>query len=182
VLYIEAALLPDGKELTITGQLGEVMQESAKTARSYLWSHAAEFGLDPSLFLKSGLHIHVPAGAIPKDGPSAGVTMTTALASLYSGVPARSDTAMTGEVTLTGLVLPIGGLKEKVLAARRAGIKRVIVPRGNQKDLRDLPDDVRKEMEFIFADRVRDVLAAMLPSVVPEAPVKAVPEAPPKAA
>ena len=181
VLYIEAALLPDGKELTITGQLGEVMQESAKTARSYLWSHAAEFGLDPAVFLKSGLHIHVPAGAIPKDGPSAGVTMTTALASLYSGVPARSDTAMTGEVTLTGLVLPIGGLKEKVLAARRAGIKRVIVPRGNQKDLRDLPEDVRKEMEFIFAERVRDVLAAMLPGVVRESP-KAVPEAPPKAA
>ncbi len=177
VLYIEAALLPDGKELTITGQLGEVMQESAKTARSYLWSHAAEFGLDPSVFLKSGLHIHVPAGAIPKDGPSAGVTMTTALASLYTGVPARSDTAMTGEVTLTGLVLPIGGLKEKVLAARRAGIKRVIVPRGNQKDLRDLPEDVRKEMEFVFADRVSDVLAAMLPGVVHEAPV-----APPKAA
>ena len=179
VLYIEAALLPDGKELTITGQLGEVMQESAKTARSYLWSHAAEFGLDPGVFLKSGLHIHVPAGAIPKDGPSAGVTMTTALASLYTGVPARNDTAMTGEVTLTGLVLPIGGLKEKVLAARRAGLKRVIVPRGNQKDLRDLPEDVRKEMTFIFADRVRDVLADMLPGVV--APAKA-PEAPPKAA
>jgi ATP-dependent Lon protease len=182
VLYIEAALLPDGKELTITGQLGEVMQESAKTARSYLWSHAAEFGLDPAMFLKSGLHIHVPAGAIPKDGPSAGVTMTTALASLYSGVPARSDTAMTGEVTLTGLVLPIGGLKEKVLAARRAGIKRVIVPRGNQKDLRDLPEDVRKEMEFVFADRVRDVLAAMLPGVVPEAPAIAASDAPAKAA
>jgi ATP-dependent Lon protease len=177
VLYIEAALLPDGKELTITGQLGEVMQESAKTARSYLWSHAAEFGLDPGLFLKSGLHIHVPAGAIPKDGPSAGVTMTTALASLYSGQPARNDTAMTGEVTLTGLVLPIGGVKEKVLAARRAGLKRVILPRGNQKDLRDLPEDVRGEMEFIFADRVREVLAEMLPGFVsktaPETPAKA---------
>jgi ATP-dependent Lon protease len=182
VLYIEAALLPDGKELTITGQLGEVMQESAKTARSYLWSHAAEFGLDPGVFLKSGLHIHVPAGAIPKDGPSAGVTMTTALASLYTGQPARNDTAMTGEVTLTGLVLPIGGVKEKVLAARRAGLKRVILPRGNQKDLRDLPDDVRKEMEFVFADRVRDVLAAMLPGIVPEANVKTASEAPAKAA
>jgi ATP-dependent Lon protease len=178
VLYIEAALLPDGKELTITGQLGEVMQESAKTARSYLWSHAAEFGLDPGLFLKSGLHIHVPAGAIPKDGPSAGVTMTTALASLYSGQPARNDTAMTGEVTLTGLVLPIGGVKEKVLAARRAGLKRVILPRGNQKDLRDLPEDVRGEMEFIFADRVREVLAEMLPGVVP----RMLPETPAKAA
>ena len=167
VLYIEAALLPDGKELMITGQLGEVMQESAKTARSYLWSHAAEFGLDPRKFLTSGLHIHVPAGGIPKDGPSAGVTMTTALASLYSGIPARSDTAMTGEVTLTGLVLPIGGVKEKVLAARRMGLKRVILPKGNEKDLRDLPDEVRHEMHFTFAERVSDVLSEMLPALKP---------------
>ena len=166
VLYIEATLLPDGKETTITGQLGEVMQESAKTARSYVWSHAAALGIDPAKFLNAGLHIHVPAGAIPKDGPSAGVTMTTALASLYSGKPARSDTAMTGEVTLTGLVLPIGGVKEKVLAARRVGIKRVILPRGNQKDLRDLPEEVRQEMEFIFADRVEDVLRAVVPGLV----------------
>ncbi len=175
VLYIEAALLPNGKELTITGQLGEVMQESAKTARSYLWSHAREFGIDPEKFLNSGLHIHVPAGAIPKDGPSAGVTMTTALASLYSGQAARNDTAMTGEVTLTGLVLPIGGVKEKVLAARRAGLKRVILPRGNQKDLRDLPEEVQLEMTFVFADRVEDVIAEMLPGVVciPVAPAKA---------
>src|SRR5580658_176410 len=166
VLYIEATLLPNGKDLTITGQLGEVMQESAKTARSFVWAHAAELGIDPALFLNSGVHIHVPAGAIPKDGPSAGVTMTTALASVYSGKPARKDTAMTGEVTLTGLVLPIGGLKKKVLAARRAGLKRVILPRGNQKDLRDLPEEVRKEMEFLFADRVEDVLVAMLPGLV----------------
>ena len=166
VLYIEATLQPNGKDLTITGQLGEVMQESAKTARSYVWSHAGSLGIDPNLFLNSGLHIHVPAGAIPKDGPSAGVTMTTALASLYSGKPARSDTAMTGEVTLTGLVLPIGGVKEKVLAARRAGIKRVVLPRPNQKDLRDLPEQVRNEMQFVFADRVEDVLAAMLPDLV----------------
>ena len=172
VLYIEAALLPNGKELTITGQLGEVMQESAKTARSYLWSHAREFGLHADQFLNAGLHIHVPAGAIPKDGPSAGVTMTTAMASVYSGQPARNDTAMTGEVTLTGLVLPIGGVKEKVLAARRAGLKRVILPRGNQKDLRDLPEEVRQEMEFVFADRVEDVLAVMLPGLVC-APAKA---------
>jgi ATP-dependent Lon protease len=173
VLYIEAALLPNGKELTITGQLGEVMQESAKTARSYLWSHAREFGLNADQFLNAGLHIHVPAGAIPKDGPSAGVTMTTALMSLYSNTPARSDTAMTGEVTLTGLVLPIGGVKEKVLAARRAGLKRVILPRGNQKDLRDLPEEVRKEMEFVFADRVEEVLAEMLPGMHCMTPAKA---------
>jgi ATP-dependent Lon protease len=165
VLYIEATLLPNGKDLTITGQLGDVMQESAKTARSFVWSHAKELGIDPGLVLNSGVHVHVPAGAIPKDGPSAGVTMTTALASVYSGTPARKDTAMTGEVTLTGLVLPIGGVKEKVLAARRAGIKRVILPRGNQKDLRDLPDEVRKEMDFIFADRVEEVLAEMLPGL-----------------
>ena len=166
VLYIEATLLPNGKEVTITGQLGAVMQESAKTARSYVWSHAAQLGIDLDLFQNSGLHIHVPAGAIPKDGPSAGITMTTALASVYSGQPARSDTAMTGEVTLTGLVLPIGGLKEKVLAARRAGIKRVIIPKANQKDLRDIPDEVRAEMEFILAERVQDVLQAMLPNFV----------------
>jgi ATP-dependent Lon protease len=135
-------------------------------SRSYVWSHEAELGIDPELFLNCGLHIHGPAGAIPKDGPSVGVTMTTALASIYSGQPARSDTAMTGEVTLTGLVLPIGGVKEKVLAARRAGLKRVILPRGNQKDLRDLPEEVRKEMEFAFADRVEDVLAAVLPGLV----------------
>jgi len=165
VLYIEATLLPNGKDLTITGQLGEVMQESAKTARSYVWSHAAELGIDADKFLNTGLHIHVPAGAIPKDGPSAGVTMTTALASVYSGKPARRDTAMTGEVTLTGLVLPIGGVKEKVLAARRAGIRRVILPAGNKKDLRDLPDDVRSEMQFIFAERVEDVLREMLPGL-----------------
>ena len=173
VLYIEAVLLPEGKEVTITGQLGAVMQESAKTARSYLWSHAAEFGFRSEQFLNAGLHIHVPAGAIPKDGPSAGVTMTTALASLYSGRSARSDTAMTGEVTLAGLVLPIGGLKEKVLAARRAGLKRVIVPKGNKKDLRDLPEEVRQEMTFIFAERVTDVLADMLPGLVAGRPAPA---------
>jgi ATP-dependent Lon protease len=149
------------------------MQESAKTARSYLWSHALEFGLQTDQFLNSGLHIHVPAGAIPKDGPSAGVTMTTALASLYSGVPARNDTAMTGEVTLTGLVLPIGGVKEKVLAARRMGLKRVVLPKGNQKDLRDLPEEVRKEMEFVFAERVEEVLTEMLPGLQCIAPARA---------
>jgi ATP-dependent Lon protease len=165
VLYIEATLLPYGKGLTLTGQLGEVMQESAKAAQSYIWSHARELGIDAMRFRNSGLHIHVPAGAIPKDGPSAGVTMATALTSVYSGQPARTDTAMTGEITLTGLVLPIGGVKEKVLAARRAGIRRVILPRPNQRDLRDIPEEARKEMEFIFADRIEDVLAAAIPGV-----------------
>ena len=135
VLYIEGTLLPDGKGLTLTGQLGEVMQESVKAAQSYIWSHAGDFDIDPALFKNSGVHVHVPAGAIPKDGPSAGVTMATALTSLYTKLPARSDVAMTGEITLTGLVLPIGGIKEKVLAARRAGIHTVIMPKANQKDL-----------------------------------------------
>jgi ATP-dependent Lon protease len=163
VLYVEATRLPGGKGLTITGQLGEVMQESAKAAQSYVWSHAEELGIGPQVFKDDGIHLHVPAGAVPKDGPSAGVTMATALASLYMGTPARNDTAMTGEITLTGLVLPIGGLKEKVLAARRAGIRRVIMPRENEKDLQDLPEPVRKEMEFVPVDRIEDVLEAALP-------------------
>jgi ATP-dependent Lon protease len=165
VLYIESTLLPSGKDLTITGQLGEVMQESAKIAKSYIWSHAEDLGIDPEVIKNNGVHIHVPAGAIPKDGPSAGVTMTTAMASLYTGLPARSDTAMTGEVTLAGLVLPIGGVKEKVLAARRAGITRVILPKGNKKDLRELPDHVRQEVQFHSVDRVEEVLSLVIPNV-----------------
>jgi len=162
VLYVEATLLPSGRGLTLTGQLGEVMQESARAAQSFLWSHAAEFGIDSALFRRNGVHVHVPAGAIPKDGPSAGVTMASALASAYRKQPLRADTAMTGEITLTGLVLPVGGIKEKVLAARRVGIKRVILPKENQRDLRDLPDPVRAEMEFIFAEKIEDVLKAAL--------------------
>jgi ATP-dependent Lon protease len=166
VLYVEATLLPEGRSLIITGQLGEVMQESAKAAQSYIWSHADELGIDRTLFSGSGVHIHVPAGAIPKDGPSAGVTMATALASLYAKTPARSDTAMTGEITLTGLVLPIGGVKEKIMAARRAGLRHVILPKENEKDLRELPDNVREAMEFIFVERVEDALSAAIPGLV----------------
>ncbi len=165
VLYIEAALLRDGKGLSLTGQLGNVMQESAKTGQSYVWSHAEELGIDQSLFRRYGVHVHVPAGGIPKDGPSAGVTMVTALTSLYTGLPARTDTAMTGEVTLSGLVLPIGGVKEKVLAARRLGIHRIILPKANEKDLRDIPEPVRAEMEFIFAEKVSQVLEAAIPGI-----------------
>ena len=128
-----------------------------------MWSHADELGIDRAEFRRNGVHIHVPAGAIPKDGPSAGVTMATALASVYRKEPFASDTAMTGEITLTGLVLPVGGIKEKVLAARRAGIKRVILPKANEKDLRELPEPVRAEMEFIFAETIEDVLSAALP-------------------
>ncbi len=163
VLYVEATLLPGGHDLTITGQVGEVMQESAKAARSYVWSHAQQLGIDTAVFKDSGIHVHVPAGAIPKDGPSAGVTMVAALASLLTRVPARRDTAMTGEVTLTGLVLPVGGVKEKILAARRAGVRRVVLPRGNEKDLWGLPDKVRTEMEFVFVERIEEALAATLP-------------------
>ena len=165
VLYIEASLQPGGKGLTITGQLGEVMQESARAAQSYIWAHSESLGIPSSMFKEYGLHVHVPAGAVPKDGPSAGVTMATALASAYTKQAARRDTAMTGEITLTGLVLPIGGVKEKVLAARRTGIKRVILPRANENDTKEIPDYIRNEMTFIFADRVEDVLAEMLPAL-----------------
>jgi ATP-dependent Lon protease len=175
VLYVEATLLPAGKGLTLTGQLGEVMQESAKAAQSFLWSHAETLGIDRALFKDAGVHIHVPAGAIPKDGPSAGITMATALASIYTGAAVRSDTAMTGEITLTGLVLPIGGVKEKVLAARRADIRRVILPTGNVKDLRELPENVRAEMEFIFAERIEDVFSAAIPELAERPAVTAAP-------
>jgi ATP-dependent Lon protease len=121
---------------------------AAKAAQSYIWPHADEYGIDSTTFKNTGVHIHVPAGAIPQDGPSAGVTMSTAVTSLYTRLPARGHTAMTGEITLTGLVLPIGGVKEKVLAARLAGMKRVILPRANQKDLRDVPEEARKELDL----------------------------------
>lgn len=170
VLYIEATLLPEGRALTLTGHLGDVMQESAKAAHSFLWSHADKFGIDRSLFHTSGVHIHVPAGAIPKDGPSAGVTIATALVSIYTGLPVRGDTAMTGEITLTGLVLPVGGIKEKVLAARRAGIHRIILPKENEKDLQELPDHIRADMEFIFADHIDDVISAAIPQLAERRP------------
>lgn len=165
VLYVEALLLSEGKELLLTGQLGSVMQESAKAAQSYIWSQAKELGIDKKIISKSGVHIHVPAGATPKDGPSAGVTMATALVSVYSGVKVRSDTAMTGEITLSGLVLPIGGLKEKILAAHRAGFKRVILPKDNEADLRELPEQIREEMTFILAEHISDVFAAAIPEL-----------------
>jgi ATP-dependent Lon protease len=165
VLYVEAVLLPEGSELILTGQLGTVMQESARAAKSYVWSEADRLGIDRDQIRKTGVHIHVPAGAIPKDGPSAGVTMVTALASLYAHCEVRGDTAMTGEITLSGLVLPVGGIKEKVLAAHRAGIRRVILPKGNDNELYKLPDHVRQEMEFIFAERIEDVLSAAIPEL-----------------
>ncbi len=164
ILYIEAVLLPDSKELILTGQLGDVMKESARAARSYVASQAERLGIDAET-LSKGVHIHVPAGAIPKDGPSAGVTMATALASLYTQCPARADTAMTGEITLTGLVLPVGGIKEKILAAHRAGIHRIILPKRNEKDVRDVPEDVRAELELIYAEKIDDVWTAAVPGI-----------------
>ena len=165
VLYVEAALLPGAKDLTLTGQLGDVMQESVRAALSYIRAHSAELGIDPAVFKDNGVHLHVPAGATPKDGPSAGITAAVALASLFTKTPARTDTAMTGEITLTGLVLPVGGIKEKVLAARRAGIQRIILPKANQKDLRELPDEVRQATQFIFVERIEEVLADAIPAL-----------------
>jgi ATP-dependent Lon protease len=164
VLFIEATILPGGSGLTLTGQLGDVMKESAQAARSYLWSHASEFGIKPETIKENGVHVHVPAGAIPKDGPSAGITMTTAMASLYTGRRVRSDTAMTGEITLSGLVFPVGGIKEKVLAAHRAGIRRIILPEKNEADIEEIPEDVRKELEIIPVKYISDVLKAALES------------------
>lgn len=170
VLFIEATLLPGGRGLTITGQLGEVMQESARAAQSYLWSHAAEFGIEPEIFKEFGVHLHVPAGAIPKDGPSAGVTITAALASLYTGRRVRPDTAMTGEITLSGLVFPIGGVKEKVLAAHRAGIRRILLPSRNEADVDDIPEDVRNDLQIVFVAGISEVLDAALEVLVANPP------------
>ncbi len=164
VLFIEATAMPGHGALVITGQLGEVMRESAQAALSYVRSNAVELfpGLPEDWFAKHDIHIHVPAGAIPKDGPSAGVTMVTALASLLSGRPVRSDVAMTGEVTLTGQVLPIGGLKEKALAAQRSGIHCVIAPARNEQDIDDIPEPLRKDLQFKFVSEVGEVLEAAL--------------------
>ncbi|HWW09240.1 MAG TPA: endopeptidase La, partial [Candidatus Acidoferrales bacterium] len=161
VLFVEAATAGDKGTLTLTGQLGDVMKESAQIALSYVRSHAAELGVDAAAAEK-GFHIHVPEGAVPKDGPSAGVTMTTAIVSLLTGRAVRSTVGMTGEVTLQGLVLPIGGVKQKVLAAHRMGLREVILPQRNEKDLDDVPQSVRNEMTFHLARRVEDVLAAAL--------------------
>jgi ATP-dependent Lon protease len=176
ILFIEATRMTGKGSLTLTGQLGEVMKESAQAALSYLRSKSDALGIQANFLEKTDLHIHFPAGAIPKDGPSAGVTILTALVSLLTGNRVRSDVAMTGEVTLRGLVLPVGGIKEKVLAAHRAGIKRVIIPARNEKDLVDVPEQARKELDFVYAAHMDEVLAAALeenpvgrkPPVAPE--------------
>ncbi|KTD63753.1 DNA-binding ATP-dependent protease La [Legionella santicrucis] len=162
ILFIEATKMPGSKGFTVTGQLGTVMKESAQAALSYVRAKAHQLGIEDKIFEKSDIHLHVPVGAIPKDGPSAGVTMATALASLMTNRLIKSDVGMTGEITLRGRVLPVGGIKEKVLAAHRAGLKTVIIPQRNDKDLEDLPDKVRKEMKFIFAKDVSEVFDAAL--------------------
>ncbi len=162
IIFVEAALTPGKGELKLTGQLGEVMKESAAAALSYLKARALDIGIDPSLFDKNDIHVHVPAGAQPKEGPSAGVTVLTAMASILTGRPARDDLAMTGEITLRGRVLPIGGIKEKVLGAHRAGIRRVLLPTRNEADLDDIPADLRAEMQLVMVDSIDQVLREAL--------------------
>jgi ATP-dependent Lon protease len=152
-------MMPGSEErLVLTGMLGDVMRESAQAALSYVWSGAEALGIDGKLFEGKVVHVHVPAGAIPKDGPSAGVAIMTALASLAIRRPVRSDVAMTGEITLRGKVLPVGGIKEKVLAAHRAGIRTVILPRRNERDVEDVPEELRRELAFVFVDDAGEVL------------------------
>jgi ATP-dependent Lon protease len=162
ITFVEATRMTGNKRLIMTGKLGDVMKESAQAAVSYVRSKAAELGIDEEIFAKSDLHIHVPAGAVPKDGPSAGVTIATALVSLLTGRNVRSDTAMTGEITLRGQVLPVGGIKQKVLAAARTGLKTVILPKRNEPDLDDIPKEIRDELQFVFADQVDEVFVQAL--------------------
>jgi ATP-dependent Lon protease len=162
LLFVEASRVPGSNKLILTGQLGDVMKESAQAALTLVKARASRLGIDPDLFEKSDVHIHVPAGAIPKDGPSAGVAMFVALVSLLTGRTAKSDTAMTGEISLRGLVLPIGGVKEKVLAAIQGGITTVLLPSRNRKDIEDVPEDARNRVRFVWLDRVDDAIAAVL--------------------
>jgi ATP-dependent Lon protease len=158
ILFIEASGMPGKGVLTLTGLLGESMRESAQAALSYLRSHSKDLDLDTSRFHKTDLHIHVPAGAVPKDGPSAGVAIAAALISLFRKTPIQSNLAMTGEVTLTGRVLPVGGVREKILAARRAGIKKVLIPRHNEKDLVEIPAEVKADLALQLVDTLDDVV------------------------
>ena len=166
VLFIEASRMAGTGTLTLTGQLGEVMKESARAALSWIRTHAREYGIDPDFFKNAEMHVHVPSGAIPKDGPSAGVTMTAAMASELTGRPVRGDIAMTGEITLSGRVLPVGGVKEKVLAARRAGIREVILPKQNAKNVNeDLTPELRADLVVHLVSSIDEVLALALQPV-----------------
>jgi ATP-dependent Lon protease len=181
ILFVEATRIPGNGRLILTGQLGEVMRESAQAALSIVKNRAAAIGIDEAVLAKTDIHIHVPAGATPKDGPSAGVAMFMALVSLLTERTVRSDTAMTGEISLRGLVLPVGGIKEKVVAAHRAGIKRVMLPARNRKDFEDIPEEVRGELEFIWLERVDEAIASALegglPAGVHEKPTREAAEA-----
>lgn len=159
ILFVEASRVPGTGRLILTGQLGEVMKESAQAALTLIKAHSAALGIASDVFRRSDVHVHVPAGAIPKDGPSAGVAMYVALASLARGTPVRSDRAMTGEISLRGLVLPVGGIKEKVLAAVRAGISTVMLPARNQKELDEIPEDARARLRFVWLETVDDAVA-----------------------
>ncbi|MBO0751562.1 MAG: endopeptidase La, partial [Bradyrhizobiaceae bacterium] len=169
ILFIEATRIPGNGRLILTGQLGDVMKESAQAALSIVKNGAVSFGIDPVGFDRSDIHIHVPAGATPKDGPSAGVAILMALVSLMTDRTVRSDTAMTGEISLRGLVLPVGGIKEKVVAAHGAGIRRVMLPARNRKDFDDIPEEVRNQVEFIWLERVEEAIAAALGPTAPKA-------------
>jgi len=171
ILFVEAARMPGTGKLILTGQLGEVMKESAQAALSLIKARSQDLGVPPEALEKSDIHIHVPAGATPKDGPSAGVAIFVALASLLTGRPVRSDVAMTGEISLRGLVLPIGGVKEKVLAALRAGISTVMLPARNRRDLEEIPADAREKLKIVWIEQVDEAVATALspasPDVVP---------------
>jgi ATP-dependent Lon protease len=169
ILFIEASRIPGKGALILTGQLGDVMRESAQAALTLAKSRAAQLGIDPSIFEKSDIHVHVPAGATPKDGPSAGVAMFTALASLLTNRTVRSDTAMTGEISLRGLVLPVGGIKEKVVAAAAAGLTRVMLPARNRRDFDEIPQGAREKLQFVWLERVDDAIAEALEESQPAA-------------
>jgi ATP-dependent Lon protease len=171
IIFIESTRMPGGKGFTLTGQLGDVMKESARAALSWVRAEAEHLGIDLRFFEHNDIHMHVPAGAIPKDGPSAGIAMTTSLVSLLTGRPIKENLAMTGEITLRGKVLPIGGVKDKVLAAHRAGIRTIILPKRNERDIDDIDEEARSELLFVFADRMEEVLEAALSPRVVEPPV-----------
>jgi ATP-dependent Lon protease len=162
ILFIESTRMPGTGKMTVTGQLGDVMKESAQAALGLIRWRAKDFGINEDVFAKNDIHVHFPAGAIPKDGPSAGITMASAMISRLTGIPIRKDVAMTGEITLTGRVLPIGGLKDKALAAMRHGIKTVIIPEKNKKDLEDIPEEFREKLDFIPVKTIDDVLDVVL--------------------
>ena len=161
-LFIETVSVPGTGKLSLTGQMGDVMQESAKTAISYIRSVSDKLGIEEEFYKNKDIHIHIPEGAVPKDGPSAGVTMCTAMISTLTDAPVRKDVAMTGEITLRGKVLPVGGIREKVLAAHRAGIRKVLLPAENTRDIDDIPEKVRDQMEFVFISKVDDALKEVL--------------------